>query len=437
MTEWLARVAGLRTGEGRLAFLGALQFFLLMFAYFMLRPLRDAMGLEGNVEELSTLFLINVGVMAALSPVFGWVASRAPRRALTVIVYRFAIVCLGVFALILWESGGEATRGVGRVFYVWLSVLNVFLISLFWSLMADLQRPEQSRRVFGVVAIGGTVGAIVGSALVGGTAWTPSLISVVGPIGLMLGAAALLECGARVTRLHRVEHMVGSDTPERIGGSAWAGLAAMARSPYLLGIGLYILMHTSVSTFVYFEKVGIVEQAREGTEARTEIFGQITLYGQLLAALFQLVLTGRMLRRLGVGTLLCIVPALSLAGFAALEFSSGVLVIAVFEGARNATHYAFGKPGRETLFTVLSTEDKYKAKSALDTFVYRGGDAASALAHQAVARAGAPFLWFVAPVCVAGMSVALWLGVQERRRERRGATGGPRAGSHTEQAVPA
>ncbi len=428
MSKWLERAAGLRTGEGRLALLGASQFFVLMFAYFMLRPLRDAMGLAGGVDELSTLFLINVGVMAALSPLFGWVVSRAPRRALTLILYRFAIVCLGGFALVLWLRDGEASGLVGRVFYVWLSVLNVFLISLFWSLMADLQDPEQSKRVFGVVAIGGTLGAIVGSALVAGTEWTRSLVDIVGPMGLMLCAAALLECGAWITRLHRVNDARPVLGRERIGGSAWGGLTAIARSPYLLAIGLYILMHTSVSTFVYFEKVGIVDAARQSTAARTEVFAQITLYGQLLTVLFQLLLTGRTMRWLGVGTLLCAVPALSLGGFVALEFSSTVVVIALFEGVRNSTHYAFGKPARETLFTVLPTEDKYKAKSALDTFVYRGGDAASAFVHKAAAKAGVPFLWIVAPLCVGGMVIALWLGMQERRRERAGATRGERAG---------
>ncbi len=421
MANWFERASGLRGGEGRLAFLGALQFFLLMFGYFMLRPLRDAMGLQGGVDELSTLFLINVGVMAALAPAFGWLASRVERRRLTLVVYRLVIGCLGVFALVLWQSGGEASLGVGRVFYVWLSVVNVFLISLFWSLMADLQGVEQSKRVFGVVAVGGTLGAIAGST------WVWQLAEDLGAFGLMVCAAVLLECGARVTRLHRFEAGRHAGV-ERIGGSALAGLTAMARSPYLLAIGLYILMHTTVSTFVYFEKAGIVEAVEAETGARAETFAQITLWGQVLTAGLQLLLTGRALRWLGVGVLLCVVPLVSLAGFAALGLASSVLVITLFEGVRNATHYAFGRPGRETLFAVLSVEDTYKAKSALDTFVYRGGDAASALVYQAVARAGGAALWVVGPACGVAMGLAWWLDRRQRAHERRGATFGGDAG---------
>jgi len=410
MSNWFEDAAGLRDGEGRTALLGGAQFFLLMFAYFMLRPLREAMGLAGGVDELSTLFLINVGVMVVLNPLYGWLASRALKRKLTVYAYRGAMLCLGVFAFLLWGSGGEPDVLVGQVFYVWLSVFNVFLISLFWQLMADLETPEQSKRVFGVVAVGGTLGAIAGSL------WAWGLVSTLKPFGMMLVSVALLELGARVSLMQRAGDRVRS--AERIGGSAWAGLSAMARSPYLCAIGLYILLHTSVSTFVYFEKARIVDAASESTLDRAELFAQITLWGQVLTVMLQVFLTGRLLRWLGVGTLLCVVPFVSVGGFVALGLAGSVLTITIFEGVRNSTHYAMGRPARETLFTVLSTEDKYKAKAVLDTFVYRGGDAGSALVHRAVAQAGTPFVAVVAPLCAAAMALGLWLGRQEKKRER-------------------
>ena len=344
--------------------------------------------------------------MVVLNPLYGWLASRALKRKLTVYAYRGAMLCLGVFAFLLWESGGEPSVRIGQVFYVWLSVFNVFLISLFWQLMADIESPEQSKRVFGIVAVGGTLGAIAGSL------WAWGLVSTLKPFGMMLASAALLEIGARVSLLQRPGDRARVD--ERIGGSAWAGLIAMSRSPYLCAIGVYILMHTSVSTFVYFEKARIVEGASETTVGRTELFGQITLWGQVLTVALQVFLTGRLLRWLGVGALLCVVPFVSIGGFVALGIAGSVLTIGIFEGVRNSTHYALGKPARETLFTVLPTEEKYKAKAVLDTFVYRGGDAASAIVHRAVVQAGAPFIAIVAPVCVVAMGIGLWLGREEK-----------------------
>lgn len=400
----------LRPGEGRLALLGAVQFFLLMFAYFMLRPLRDAMGVAGGVDRLSTLFLINIGVMVVLNPVYALVAGRVRTRVLTLVVYRAAMVCLGCFALVLFIESGEAPEAVGAVFYVWLSVLNVFMISLFWSLMADLQRPGQSKRIFGVVAVGGTLGAMAGSA------WAWGWLEILRPYGMMVCAVVLLEAGARVSMAH--DHGGhGGRARERLGGSAWAGLSHLIRSPYLLAIGVYIVMHTSTSTFVYFEKLRVVESAGSTTEARGAVLASVTFYGQLVTVLLQLVLTGRAMRWLGVGSLMAVVPVISVLGFVALDVSTTLAVITVFEVTRNASHYALGKPARETLYTVLPAEDKYKAKAALDTFVYRGGDALSVLVYRAVAPGTAALLWVIVPVGAVGAGVAAWLGRQERRRE--------------------
>lgn len=410
MSNWIERTANLKAGEGRLAVLGAAQFFLLMFAYFMLRPLREAMGLAGGVDELSTLYLINVGVMIVLNPLYGWLASRAQKRRLTVIVYRVAIGCLGVFATALWDRDGDASSGVGQAFYVWLSVFNVFVVSLFWQLMADLQDPAQSKRVFGIVAVGGTLGAMAGSA------WAWGLAATIGPIWMMAGSAVLLEAGARVSLLHRDGAVRGAG--ERIGGSAWAGLVEVVRSPYLIAIGGYILLHTLMSTFLYFAKMEIVASAHEGMGDRTELFARIEFFGQAATVVLQLLLTGRLMRRFGVGSLMAVVPIVTLGGFIALAAAPTVLALTVFEATRRASHFALGKPARETLFTVLSTEEKYKAKAALDTFVYRAGDSVGALAVKGFARAGAPALWAIAPLCLGAVGVSAWLGRQEAKRER-------------------
>ncbi len=407
---WLARLTDFEEGEQTPALLAAAYFFCLMLGYFLLRPLREALGLEGGVDSLRVLFLATLGVMLVANIGYGWLVARLARRVFVPLVYRIAIACLLVFTLLL-VSGQDAGGAVGRVFYVWLSVFNLMAISVFWALMADTFTLEQSKRLFGFIGVGGTLGAIAGSAL----AWR--LSSVVGPTGLMVGAIVLIECAAQIAGVFARRGDAGAALrDQRVGGAPWRGLLDVVRSPYLAGIGAYVMLYTILSTLLYFEKMRIVGAAVEGVNARAGVFAGIELAGQTLTVVIQLLLTGRLMRLLGVGALLAAAPLVTIIGFAALLAAPTLAVVSVFEATRRASNFALSKPARETLFTVVSRDEKYKAKGVIDTFVYRGGDTVGTLADKLGAVLAFPAGAVAIPLGAIGLGVAGWLGWRERQR---------------------
>jgi len=416
---WIAGLVDVRDGEMVPSSLAAAYFFCLMFGYFMLRPLRESMGLEGGVDSLRVLFLVTLGVMLVVNVGYGWLVSRLTRRVFIPLVYRGAIVCLLVF-LGLLLSGQEAGGIVGRVFYVWLSVFNLLAVSVFWALMADTFTLAQGKRLFGFIGVGGTAGAIAGSAF----AWR--LAEAIGPVGLMIGAIVLIELAARVAgrlagrRSGGLEQRDGRDQP--VGGASWRGLLDVMRNPYLGGIGVYVMLYTVLSTLLYFEKMRIVDAAVSGSDARTSVFAGIELAGQTLTILVQLFLTGRLMRVLGVGVLLAAVPVVTVAGFAALLAAPTLGVLTSFDAVRKASNYALSKPARETLFTVVTRDEKYKAKGVIDTFVYRAGDSVGTLADKGVAAVSVSAGALAIPLAFIGVGLAAWLGWRERgRADERGA----------------
>ena len=415
-----ARVVDARTGEVLPMLLAAAQFFLLLFGYFMLRPLRETMGLRSGVDSVRLLFLGTVGVMILGNVVYGYFASRVRRSVLVPLVYLSVIASLGVFlALMLVIPEGDRAW-VGNSFYIWLSVVNVFAVSVFWQLLADVFSLEQSKRLFGFIGLGGTAGAMAGSAY----AWR--LSELIGPVGLM-GTASALFFGAGsiawvLCRLSDRSLASGGEgegrgsRPAALGGTAWSGFVRLLRSRYLSGIGLMVMLFTITSTLLYFEKLRIVDAAVEDDGARTAFFAGIELAGQSLTIVLQLFLTGRLMRWLGVGALLAVVPVISILGFTTLGFMPTLGVLTLFEATRRAGNFAMTKPARETLFTVMPREDKYKAKAGIDTFVYRGGDTVGTLVDQLISRLGLAIAAFAVPVGIAGVGLAWWLGREEERR---------------------
>lgn len=421
--DWLARVVDVRSGETRPMVLAAAQFFLLMFGYFLLRPLRETMGLRGGPEHVQTLFRITVAVMLMATPVYGFAAARIRRGVLVPGVYAFTLLCLGGFLAGMLVIPEASRAWLGDVFYIWLSVLNLFIVSVFWQLLADIFTLEQSKRLFGFIGVGGTAGAIAGSSL----AWR--LSEALGTVGLIAWAWALIGvsmliavvlCGVRrrgeIERRTALSELdAGAATPGAVGGSAWAGLGRLIASRYLGAIGLTVMLFAVTSTLLYFEKIRLVEMAAGSDGDRTALFAGITLSGQVLTILFQIFLTGRLMRLLGVGVLLAVVPIVSLIGFLALDLVGTIAVYTVFEATRSAGNYALSKPARETLFTVVSRQDKYKAKAGIDTFVYRGGDVAGSLASAKIMALGLPISVFAVPLGIVGVVLSWWLGRTERR----------------------
>jgi AAA family ATP:ADP antiporter len=352
-------------------------FFCVLCGYYVLRPVRDEMGIAGGISNLPWLFTGTFLAMLAAVPLFGWVTGGFPRRVMLPAVYGFFIVNLLVFYLLMLN--GVAPGLIARVFFVWVSVYNIFIVSVFWSFMVDLYTNEQGKRLFGMIAAGGTAGALTGPTL------TATLAVPLGVPNLLLVSAVFLGiavlCILRLlawdtqpeARLGAARH--ASNGP--LGGSVWGGIRAVAGSGYLLGICLYVTLFSLLFTFLYFEQARIVAASLASGAERTRLFAYIDLSVNLLALSLQVAVTAKLLNRLGVAGTLVLLPALSVAGFAMLGAYPVLAVLVVFQVVRRAGEYAIAKPARELLYAVLDRERKYKAKNFIDTVVFRGADAGS------------------------------------------------------------
>jgi ATP:ADP antiporter, AAA family len=381
----LRRLTGLAPGEGTTAALAALLFFFLMAAYFILKPLRDEMGLAGGVENLPHLYLYTLASMLAAAPAFGWLSRRRRREVFVPVTYHVFTANLVIFFLLLGLRPA-AEPVVGRVFYVWVSVFNLFALSLFWGFMADGFGVARARRAFGVVAVGGTVGALVGSSL------TALLVSAVGRLPLLLVSAACLETAAALvlvlSRRFAALTAATSTSADRPRQDVLAGIKLTARSPYLLAISAFLLLYSLTSTFVYFEQAALVAAAEHSRVGRTELFAGIERWVQGVTLVLQLFGTGRIMTRIGLGLTLALLPVLTGLGFLALALAPVLAVLVGFQVVRKAANYALVKPAREALFAPLGPDEKYRAKSFIDTFVYRGGDAVGAAFFGRLQAAG-------------------------------------------------
>ncbi|KAB8176395.1 MFS transporter [Lysobacter maris] len=377
LSRWAARLFGLGEDEAMPVLSGALLFFLLFTGYFMLRPVRETMGIAGGVRNLQWLFTATFFATLAAMPLFGWVAARVPRRRILVWVYGFFVVNLLGFATAIHFQPDNTW--LARGFYVWLSVFNMIAISLAWSVLVDLFPSAQARRTFALMAagasLGGLTGPLLGVALVG-TVGHGGLLALAA--GFLIAAIVACEGLQRWRDRHPLPLEDGAgDRQRRLGGSPFAGASTVLRSPYLLGIAVFVLLLASVSTFLYFEQAKLVEARFPDPVDQTRVFGTIDAIVQTLAILSQLFVTGRIARRLGIGVLLVAVPLVVATGFLWLAFAPTFAVLAVVMIVRRAGEYAFVRPGREMLYTVVSPEAKYKGKNFIDTVVYRGADAVS------------------------------------------------------------
>jgi AAA family ATP:ADP antiporter len=364
-------------------------FFSLLCGYYIVRPMRDAMGIAAGVEQLQWLFTGTFVAMLAAVPLFGWVTSRFPRHRFLPYVYYFFIANLLVFYALLGDDGSHVYAA--RAFFIWTSVYNLFVVSVFWSFMADLYTSPQAKRLFGFIAAGGTTGALVGPALAAG------LARPLGPASLLLLSAGFM--GIAVLCVHRLnawkaEQRSAASAEERaaegrpLGGSVIAAIPLVLRSPYLLGIALFILLFTTASTVLYFQQAQIVRDAFASSAERTTVFGAIDFAVNALTLTTQVFLTGRLIRALGIAWTLALVPVLLGLGFLALGFAPVLAVIVAVQILRRAGDYAVTRPAREMLYVVLGREEKYKAKNFVDTVVYRGGDAVSAWAYAGLRAMG-------------------------------------------------
>ncbi len=413
----LRRVIDVRPEEVATLFWCWLYIFAVLSSYYIMRPIRDEMGVAGGVNNLQWLFTGTLLGMVALNLPFAYLVKTLPRRRFIPLTYRFFALNIILFAALLYLADTAQTVWIGRAFFIWVSVYNLFVVSIFWQMNVDLFSPEQGKRLFGFIAAGATLGAIVGSAL------TAALARYVSPIVLLLGAAVLLELAVfavgRLSRLSPVLARQPAAEEQPIGGSVAAGITHAVRSPYLVNVSLFLLLFAITSTFLYFQQAGIVSQSFPDRGAQTAFFATIDLVVNTLTLVVQLFFTGRILVLLGVALALGFLPVLTMIGFGALAFAPTLSAIAVFQVLRRAGDYAIARPTREVLFTVVPREDRYKAKSLIDTFVYRLGDQVGAwgVAGLRALGAGAAELALVAiPIALLWLLNALWLG---RRQEAR------------------
>jgi AAA family ATP:ADP antiporter len=439
LQRWLARVVNVQPNEARALCWSFAYFFCLLAGYYVLRPLRDEMGIAGGVRNLPWLFTATFFVMLAVVPVFGAVVAKLPRQRFIPLVYHFFVLNIAIFWLLLTLDLG--TVHVARVFFVWISVFNLFAVSVFWSFMADLYASEQGKRLFGFIAAGGSVGALLGPAV------TVGLAVPLGPVNLLIVAALLLEAAVLcASRLEAAAPRLKSEAPAAaaparpdaagMGGGWLAGITMVLRSRYLAGIALWVALLSLAGTFLYFQQANIVAAASDDPAVRTRIFATIDLAIGILTLLVQFVATGRLIQRFGAGPAAAFLPAVFCLGFLALWLAPALWIVIAFQAAQRAANFAISNPAREVLFTVLEREEKYKAKNVIDIVVFRGGDAVSgwlfALLRGTGLDPGSISLATV-PVTAAWLVLALALGRVHERRTRESASRTPVTPSPTTQ----
>jgi AAA family ATP:ADP antiporter len=390
-----------------------LYIFSILSSYYIIRPIRDEMGVAGGVENLPWLFTGTLLGMIAVNPAFAALVAKLPRVRFIAVTYRFFMANLLLFGALLMVSTSEQNIWIGRVFFIWSSIFNLFVVSVFWALMVDVFNSEQGKRLFGFISAGATLGGILGSSL------TAALAPHVKSTYLLLGSVVLLEIAVfSVRRLSRLSEALqrrpgarGEEQP--IGGKILSGLRHAFASPYLLHVGVYVLLFTITSTFLYFQQASIVREAFADRAARTAFFARVDLLVNVLTLGIQLFLTARILRLFGVALTLSVLPALSVFGFFTLGLVPTVAAIVVLQVLRRAGNFALARPARELLFTVIPREDKYKAKSFIDTVIYRTGDQIGAWSYGLLSFLGlgiAGVAFVAAPLSAAWLLNALWLG---------------------------
>ncbi|MHC8305598.1 NTP/NDP exchange transporter [Pseudomonas sp. PB3P13] len=412
--KWLNVLPGERTA----LMLGFAFHFCVLASYYLVRPLRDALGLEGGAGQLQWLFTATFVVMLLMVPVFGALASRLPATRFVPLIYRAIALSMLLFGGLI--ANHVAPVAVGRVFFVWISIYNLFIVSIFWSVLVDRFSSEQGRRLFGFIAAGGTLGTFIGPLL------AATMATRLGPVALTVAAAVLLEIAVRCFRalLSRTDSQSGRSSLDdrRMGGGMLAGITLILHSRYLLGLVLFMLLHTSAATLLYFEQGRIVADSYSDVASRTQFFALVDLTVSALTLIFQLLLTAPLIRLIGVGGALVMLPLATIVAFSAMAMAPVPATVALAQGLRRAVEFAIVRPAREVLWTVVSREEKYKAKNVIETLVYRGGDAASGWLSVGLTTLGAGFgLVALVIVPIAGLWGVLcaWLARQQAHKAQR------------------
>jgi ATP:ADP antiporter, AAA family len=389
--RWLWRIARIEEHEAGAAIAGFAYIFCAFTAYMILRPVRETMGITSGVSNLPSLFWGTLAVTLVTQPIFGWLTSRFRRTVFLPWVYAFFALNLVVFYL--WFQFQSDHTWIARAFFVWLTVFALFVPSVFWSLMADIFRPDQAKRLYGFLAAGTSAGGVLGPLI------AATLAPVVGTINLLLFSMVFLGASifciryltmwhARAVAANQVVADARGDVNRPLGGSLWGAFSLVAKSPYLLSICVFVLLLTWVSTFLYLQQAELVAKALPDRDAQTQLFGWVDFIVQSLSLLIQLFALSRFTKWMRLPTVIMLAPILMVFGYSALALFPVLSVLLVVMVIRRVGEYALVRPCREMLFTTVDRETKYKAKNFIDTAVYRTGDATSGSAHAMLAWLG-------------------------------------------------
>ena len=419
MKRIFAKIVDVKPNEVRALWLGFIFFFVVLAGYYVIRPVRDNIGANFS-ENLWWMFTVVLVTMIVANALFSAIVARMSRRRFIPIAYRFFVANLIIFFVLMQFVPPGKQPWIDGCFFVWVSVFNLFATAVFWGFMTDLFTTEQGKRLFGFIAVGGSLGGILGPII------TASLVHRVSTGVLLLICAAMLEIAAQCVRFFPAgfrtndssvaENTATAEKP--IGGKFWDGVTNICKSPYLFALFVFILLYTLTSTWAYFQQAELTKAGFVDRAARTAFFAKLDLSVNTLTLLLQVFLTGRLMKFLGVTVTLLFMPVLSLFGFAAMGLAPVLTVLAVFQVARRASTFAFMRPAREVLFTVLRREDKYKAKSFIDTFGYRCGDQFGAWSYggmQALGLGLSTISYIAVPIVACWCALGIWLGRKQRQ----------------------
>ncbi len=418
----IARFLGLKPGEFFAVSWSFAYFFCIFSAYSMLRPIRDAMGIVSGVSTLAWLFTGTFTVMVFVAPIFGWIASRFPRKQFLPWVYYFFIANILIFyAVFTYAQNRELDQvWIGRSFYVWLSVFNLFVISIFWSFMADIYSREQSRRLFGVISAGGSTGGLVGP-FITGTLVVPMGFKNVLPLSALLLLAGVI-CIYRLRRwVRQHEDDAHSDTVESskaIGGGYLEGIRLVIAKPYFRAIALALILANFVGVVAYFYLLELVSITFESTDGHTQVFSWIDFTINGFSFIGQLILVKHSVKKLGIGATLALLPIVSVIGFALLAIHPVFTVMAGLVIFRRSLAFGFSKPTNDMLYAVVTAEEKYKVKNFVETAIYRSGDAIAAwtIVLSGIGISGIAVVCL--PIAAIWTAIAFWLGRDYKRRDK-------------------
>jgi AAA family ATP:ADP antiporter len=405
METLIKKLVNFKGGEGKALFWSFAYFFLLMSTYYMLLPIRDASGIRGGPQDLPWLFFGTFIVSLVTAPLLAFIVAKLPRRRFVPVAYLFLVANMLVFWALL--RAGVATDIVYKAFFIWITVFSVFTVSIFWTFMSDLYATEQGKRLFGFIAAGGSLGNILGPIL------NKQLIGPIGVANLLLVAGALLICAVFcANRLESAAAQLAAADPnfvaasagrekKPVGGGVFDGFGLLFKSRYLGSIGAWVFFLSMLATFLYLTQANIVNSYTADMKAQTSIFSTIYLWVGILSLVVQVLGTGRIIKGIGVGPALAILPLVFVAGFTGLMFTSALFAIAAFQACQRASNFGIANVAREALWPVVSREEKFKAKNIVDGAVFRGADFVNAFIYVGLAK-----LMSVQPA-IAGIAVVL------------------------------